>query len=67
MKKKVFIRNTVKRLSFENIDTFACFATSSLDTRYYFNVYTFFLQEPVKLDSRFTVLKFFMVFRAYCS
>ena len=35
MNEKAFIQNTMKRLSFDNKDTFVCFATSSLDTRYY--------------------------------
>ena len=40
MNEKAFIQNTMKRLSFDNKVTFVCFVTSSLDTRYYFNVYT---------------------------
>ena len=67
MNEKAFIQNTMKRLSFDNKDTFVCFVTSSLDTRYYFNVYTLFLYEPVKLAPTLAVLKFFMVFRVYCS
>ena len=43
MNEKVFIQNTMKRLSFDNKGTFVCFVTSSLDTRHYFNVYTLFL------------------------
>ena len=48
MNEKVFIQNTMKRLSFDK-GTFVCFVTSFLDTRHYFSVYTLFLEEPVKL------------------
>ena len=43
MNENAFIRNTMKRLSFDNKDTSVCFIVSSLDTRHYFNVYTLFL------------------------
>ena len=36
-------RNTMKKISLDNKDTFVCFITSSLNTRHYFNVYTLFL------------------------
>ena len=42
MNENAFIRNTMKRLSFDNKDTSVCFIVSSLDTRHYFNVYTLF-------------------------
>ena len=42
MNEKAVIRNTMKRLSFDNKDTFVCFIASSLDTRHYFDVYTLF-------------------------
>ena len=49
MNGKAFIQNTMKRLSFDNKDTFVCFVTSSLDTRYYFNVYTLFFIRTSKI------------------
>ena len=49
MNEKAFIQNTMKRLSFDNKDTFVCFVTSSLDTRYYFNVYTLFFIRTSKI------------------
>ena len=67
MNEKAFIQNTMKRLSFNDKGTLVCFVTSSLDKPHYFNVYTLFLQEPVKLNPRLAVLKFLMVFRVYCS
>ena len=45
MNEKAFIRNTMKRLSFDNKDTFVCFIASSLDTRHYINVYTLFFNK----------------------
>ena len=42
MNENAFIRNTMKRLSFDNKDTSVCFIVSSLDTRHYFNVCTLF-------------------------
>ena len=43
MNEKAFIQNTVKRLSFDK-GTCVCFVTSSLETRHYFKVYTFFIR-----------------------
>ena len=42
LNEKAFIQNKMKRLSFDDKDTFVCFVVSSLDTRHYFNVYTLF-------------------------
>ena len=42
LNEKAFIQNKMKRLSFDNKDTFVCFVVSSLNTRHYFNVYTLF-------------------------
>ena len=49
MNEKAFIRNTMKRLSFDNKDTFVCFIASSLDTRHYVNVYTLFFIRSSKI------------------
>ena len=49
MNEKAVIRNTMKRLSFDNKDTFVCFIASSLDTRHYFDVYTLFFIRTSKM------------------